>query len=87
MGGIARSHSDSMFYLLRNCCHTVFQSATLFKFLVIRVGVKWYLIEGVFIFLAAPQHIPQLGIEPEPPVLEVQGLKHWTTREVPSLRF
>ena len=49
--------------------------------------MKWYLIEGVFIFLAAPQHVPQLGTESEPPVLEAQGFKHWTTREVPSLRF
>ena len=28
--------------------------------------------------------VPQLGIEPVPPVLEAQSLNHWTAREVPS---
>ena len=28
--------------------------------------------------------LPQPGIEPTPPALEVQSLNHWTTREVPS---
>ena len=28
--------------------------------------------------------VPQPGIKPEPPVVEVQSLNHWTTREVPG---
>ena len=31
--------------------------------------------------------VPQLGIEPTPPVLEVQSLNHWTAREVPMPTF
>ena len=27
--------------------------------------------------------VPQPGIEPVPPALEVQSLNHWTAREVP----
>ena len=27
--------------------------------------------------------VPQSGIEPGPPVLEMQNLSHWATREVP----
>ena len=27
--------------------------------------------------------VPQSGIEPGPPELEMQNLSHWTTREVP----
>ena len=36
-------------------------------------------------FLAVPtQHmeLPQSGIEPTPPAVEIQNLNHWTTREV-----
>ena len=28
--------------------------------------------------------IPQPGIEPLPPALELQSLNHWTAREVPD---
>ena len=31
--------------------------------------------------------IPQSGIEPKPPALEAQRLKHWTAMEVPTLVF
>ena len=30
--------------------------------------------------------VPQPGIEPRPPALEVQGLNHWTSGEVPRKR-
>ena len=30
---------------------------------------------------------PCPGIEPRPPALGVQSLSHWTTREVPPLKF
>ena len=29
--------------------------------------------------------VPQPGIEPVPPAVEAQSLKHWTTREVPRV--
>ena len=29
--------------------------------------------------------VPQPGIEPTPPVVEVQNLNHWATREFPGL--
>ena len=28
--------------------------------------------------------VPQPGMEPAPPAVEVQSLNHWTTREVPD---
>ena len=31
--------------------------------------------------------VPQPGIEPVPPAVEVQSLNHWTTREVPHYCF
>ena len=31
--------------------------------------------------------VPQPGIEPRPPALEVQSLSHWGTREVLELIF
>ena len=31
--------------------------------------------------------VPQVGIEPGPPALEVQRLNHWTCRKVPSPSF
>ena len=31
--------------------------------------------------------VPQPGIEPVPPALEVQSLNHWTAREVPTSTF
>ena len=31
--------------------------------------------------------VPGPGIEPMPPALGAEGLKHWTTREVPPLLF
>ena len=31
--------------------------------------------------------IPQPGIEPAPPALKVWGLKHWTARKVPGVRY
>ena len=39
------------------------------------------------LFLAAPRGacgtlVPQPGIEPVPPAVEVQSLNHWTAREV-----
>ena len=29
--------------------------------------------------------VPQPGIEPRPPAMEVQSLNHWTAQEVPQL--
>ena len=29
--------------------------------------------------------VPQPGIEPTPPAVEVQSVNHWTTREVPFI--
>ena len=31
--------------------------------------------------------VPWLGIQPQPPVLGVQSLSHWTTKEVPYLQI
>ena len=31
--------------------------------------------------------VPRSGIEPMPPALEAQNLNHWTTREVPCLKY
>ena len=31
--------------------------------------------------------VPQAGIEPTPPAMEVQNLNHWTVREVPTAGF
>ena len=31
--------------------------------------------------------VPQPGIKPAPPALEVWSLNHWTTREVPAYIF
>ena len=31
--------------------------------------------------------VPQSGISPVPPAVEVQSLNHWTTREVPNVSF
>ena len=31
--------------------------------------------------------VPQPGIEPVPPVVEVQSLNHWTAKEVPEDDF
>ena len=47
----------------------------------------------LFIYLAVPgltwgmwDLVPWPGIKPGPPALGAQGLKHWTTREVPAYR-
>ena len=41
------------------------------------------------IFLAITYEIvvPQSGIEPEPPAVEMQSLNHWTAREIPPAAF
>ena len=50
--------------------------------------INWNLAEELFFFFG-PRHtacrilVPQPGIEPTPPTVEVQSLNHWTTREVP----
>ena len=46
----------------------------------------------IYHFLLAESHrievlVPQPGIKPMPPAVEVQSLNHWTSREVPLLWF
>ena len=46
--------------------------------------------ELLFLGFLATSHgilVPQLGITPVPPALEVQSLKSWTTREVLRMDF
>ena len=38
----------------------------------------------VFFFWRRHTGISQPGIEPTPPIVEVQSFNHWTTREVPD---
>ena len=57
-----------------------------------RMSYKWKhtvcdLLMFFFFFGCTSKHeeLPQPGIEPVPPAVEVQSLNHWTTREVPSM--
>ena len=54
---------------------------------VIQFFALFFFNSGVFFFFFATLHqcgilVPHGGIEPVPPVLKVQHLNHWTTREV-----
>ena len=72
---ILHSHQQCMRLPINPHLH---QYLLLSVFLIILVGVKWYLIVGFFFFS---------GIEPSAPAVEVWGLNHWTAREVPLLCF
>ena len=43
-----------------------------------------FMTTNFFFFLACRILVPQLGIEPMPPMVEVQSLNNWTTREFPN---
>ena len=51
------------------------------------VGIQWSensFLQGAVHHLACRILVPWPGIEPSPPVVEAQSLKHWTIREVPT---
>ena len=58
------------------------------KFLIINVFFLFCFILFWGVFLAIPHScgilVPQPGIEPVPPAVEVHSLNHWTAREVPK---
>ena len=45
------------------------------------------LLDNNFFAMACEILVPQVGIEPRPPPIEVQHLNHWTCRKVPSPSF
>ena len=55
-------------------------------------SISFYLLKCIFKIIIIFGHtmwcrmlLPWPGIEPVPPALEVQSLKHWTAREVPQV--
>ena len=83
-------------------CHVHFQSDNIFPFwrttislyywlsLIIELNsVTLFFTYRILFFLAIPCSIlvPWPGIKPSPSTLRVQSLNHWTTRQVPYIRF
>ena len=75
------------------CVNTAFYSC--FR-IFLRCWIKWICLQlfiHLFIYFYWPRHaacgilVPQSGIEPTPPAVNVQSLSHWTTREVPESAF
>ena len=48
---------------------------------------KLFLFDYIFwpCYVACGILVPQPGLEPGAPPMEVQSLKHWTTREIPNI--
>ena len=63
-------------WCLSHCTNQGGPGFLIFFYLFLFIFLKWPLWEACRIL------VPQTGIEPEPPVVEVWSLNHWTTRKV-----